>query len=319
MPASATAVSVVICTLDRPKELLSCLRSVALQTVTPLEILVVDASSDWKDHTLQYQQAVGQISLQHLAAKPGLTAQRNAGVQLSASDVVLFLDDDVILDANYVAAIRATFDLDPTGSVAGVEGEFTNNPYAHGRQAWKSRLWRWLFLQGGQTPKGGYMLRSGRPVYRSRSEGIVPVEVSCGITAYRRTVLQQFLLDEHLDKYAWMEDADLSYRVTRNHRIYHTPFARLAHYPSAKARLKPKEMAAMRVYNHCYLFEKNMPQTLFNQACFLWANLGTAIYQLLRGTKEEMLGLVSGYRRAYQISRNRVPRDAASGFARNRT
>jgi GT2 family glycosyltransferase len=262
-----------------------------------LEIVVVDASSSWDRHTLDYQQVARQISLRQVQAAEGLTLQRNVGVRLSQGDVVLFLDDDVVLDENYIAAIIAAFELDPLVCIWGVVGEFSNDPYERGPRAWKNKLWRWLFLQGGQTHGGGYMLPSGLPMYCSHSDSVVPVEVSCGITAYRHIVFQEFLFDEHLHKCARGEDADFSYRVSRKHRIYHTPFARLAHYPSPNARLAPAEMAEMSAYNHYYLFKKNLPQTIFNQFCFWWSNVGVVLRQLIGGRWEETLGLFRGYRR----------------------
>src|SRR5262245_7263786 len=116
-------VSVVICTKDRPEMLATCLESLAGQTRPPEEIVVVDASA------ARARDPVGRGVLRMpgcpvtvVPAAPGLPRQRNLGARATRGSVVLYLDDDVVLDAGYVAAIARTFEDDPTGRIGGAGG-----------------------------------------------------------------------------------------------------------------------------------------------------------------------------------------------------
>lgn len=298
-PHENLSVSIVIATKNRSDVILDCLKSLTFQSLLPLEVIIVDASNDWSEHTNLYRRELKQIFLVHEPSPEGLTMQRNRGVRLSQGNIILFLDDDVVLDENYISEIAAVFMHDPDNSIGGVVGEICNDPYERGWRAWKNKLWICLFMRGGQKRGGGYILPSGMPLYCSHSESIVSVEVSFGITAYRRTIFEEFLFDEHLEKYGYMDDTDFSYRVSRKYRIYHTPLAQMAHYPSPKGRISNVEMAQMRAYHHCYVFKKNMPQTLINKFCFLWSNFGLILLFLFRNTPQEWRGLFRGYKRAW--------------------
>lgn len=92
-PADATA-SLVICTRDRPEELVRCLASLEQQTRAPSEVIVVDnASRDGR--TRDAAEAVGVIYVRE--DRPGLDIARNAGVRAARGDIIAFTDDDVRL------------------------------------------------------------------------------------------------------------------------------------------------------------------------------------------------------------------------------
>ena len=83
------AVSVVIPTHDRPDLLLRAVASVLAQTVTDLEVVVVDDGSARPVEVHDDRVTV----LRHDTAL-GAPAARNTGVAASTGDVVAFLDDD---------------------------------------------------------------------------------------------------------------------------------------------------------------------------------------------------------------------------------
>lgn len=115
-PATET-ISVVICTRDRPDDIAHCLASLAQQSRTPDQIVVVDnASRD--DRTRQAALAAGVIYLRE--DREGLDFARNAGVAASTGDLVLFTDDDVLLDRDWVARMAAAFDDPDIGAVTGL-------------------------------------------------------------------------------------------------------------------------------------------------------------------------------------------------------
>ena len=101
-------ISVVVCTRDRPDDVKSCLRSLCYSRLRPLEVLVVDQSSD--GDTARVVGELGRLSplpVRYLRLDTaGLTKARNAGIRASRGEIVAFTDDDCIVDALWLDAVR---------------------------------------------------------------------------------------------------------------------------------------------------------------------------------------------------------------------
>src|SRR6516162_8840309 len=99
-----SAVSLVICTRDRPQELARCLASLADQTTSPTEIIVVDnASRDKRSR----EAAIAAKATYVREDRPGLDYARNAGIRAANGEIVVFTDDDVRLHPRWLERIVA--------------------------------------------------------------------------------------------------------------------------------------------------------------------------------------------------------------------
>jgi len=116
---SMTRISVVLPTLDRPEAIYNLLRHLEHQSARPLEIVVVDQSSAPDARLAAYAAGRPEVRLVRIPVK-GLPNARNVGVRHSSGDVVLFLDDDSIPDADLVR-FHAEAYSDP--AIAGVGGQ----------------------------------------------------------------------------------------------------------------------------------------------------------------------------------------------------
>src|SRR5207245_2927412 len=136
----------------------------------------------------------------------------------TASDVVLFVDDDVRLDANYVAEVLRVFEDDGAGEIGGVGGFIVNNPPHRARV-----LDRWFGLD---SEREGIVLPSGRNILVvNRPEGLLDVEWLSGAAAsYRRELLEREPPDEIGFPFE-AEDVDLSFRIGRHARLVVAPDA----------------------------------------------------------------------------------------------
>jgi len=94
-------VSVVLPTVDRPEAIYNLLRHLEHQSVAPFEIVVVDQSAA-PNARLEGYAASNPLVRVHRIAERGLPNARNVGVGLARGDVLLFLDDDSIPDADLV-------------------------------------------------------------------------------------------------------------------------------------------------------------------------------------------------------------------------
>ncbi len=98
-------VSLAICTMNRPVELGRCLTSVTASRLLPDQILVSDDSN-----TPELQSATAAVAGKHSAVRylegprKGLSANRNNCLRWITGDLVVFVDDDVVLDPGFLEA-----------------------------------------------------------------------------------------------------------------------------------------------------------------------------------------------------------------------
>ena len=130
-------VSVVIATRNRPDDLMDCLDSLVRQTVRPLEVIVVDASDEV--NTLEAFPSEYPFRLHHLRSLERSAArQRNQGADRAVGLVLLFLDDDVVLQATFVEEILKVLVADDRCRIGAVSGAISNCGYSH--PSFKNRL-----------------------------------------------------------------------------------------------------------------------------------------------------------------------------------
>jgi O-antigen biosynthesis protein len=121
--AAAPAISVVVCTRDRPALLRTCLRRLEQQQYPRFEVVVVDnAASTDAVRTLVDSLAGGPVRFRyHAEPRPGLSWARNAGITAATSDIVAFLDDDDEPDRHWLGRIALGFSRgSDVGCVAGM-------------------------------------------------------------------------------------------------------------------------------------------------------------------------------------------------------
>lgn len=103
------AVSVVISTRNAGATIVRCLRSVRAQTISDIEIILVDNHSS--DGTREL--AAPYVDML-LVAGPERSAQRNYGITHCRGEYVLVIDADMELDPDVVASCLAAVDGGPT-------------------------------------------------------------------------------------------------------------------------------------------------------------------------------------------------------------
>jgi GT2 family glycosyltransferase len=117
---SELRLSVVVCTHDRPDDLVRCLDAIAALEQR-VEAIVVDSASRPPCRDLVEGYARRLSALVYLREdEPGLSRARNRGVAAAQGEVVAFLDDDAVPRSDWARRIVAPFDADPRiGCVGG--------------------------------------------------------------------------------------------------------------------------------------------------------------------------------------------------------
>jgi succinoglycan biosynthesis protein ExoA len=299
----AVTLSVVICTKDRPDMLAACLGSLECQTRRPEEIVIVDASAtparDAVDGIVG-KCAVCRVAL--IAAPPGLPRQRNMGARAARGSVIVYLDDDVVLEPGYLAAIARTFEDDPTKEIGGAGGAQVPDPTP--REGFLRRAACRLFLL--DTYGRGIVKRSGCPDYVFSPRSRMEVEFLSGCNmAYRREVLDALSFDERLSGYALGEDLQFSYRVSRCWKLVLIPEARLHHRHAGGGRPVGDEHQIMAVYNRYLFFREHVAHGVFDWVAYAWSAIGAMLLSLRDPRGRGVRGATSGYLAVFRHLRHR--------------
>lgn len=101
--------SVVVCTYNRIDYLKKCLNSIFDLDYFNYEVVVVNDGS--LDGTVDYLESIGRKNFFFVSHKDnsGLSKARNMGVKVSNGEVVVFVDDDCVVDKNILKAYSQKF------------------------------------------------------------------------------------------------------------------------------------------------------------------------------------------------------------------
>ncbi|WXF90132.1 glycosyltransferase [Curtobacterium flaccumfaciens pv. flaccumfaciens] len=143
-------ISVVIGTRDRPDDLRRCVRSVLASEHDDFEVLVVD-NAPTTTATRDVVTSLADPRLRYvLEARPGVSRARNAGLALASGAVVAFVDDDVVVDRHWLAALADAYARDAdvvcvTGLVPSGELRTPTQRYFDERVTWARNTDRRVF------------------------------------------------------------------------------------------------------------------------------------------------------------------------------
>jgi glycosyltransferase involved in cell wall biosynthesis len=115
------SISVIIVTRNRANWLDEALRSLARQTRTPDEVIVVDNDSldNTREVALRYNDT---LNIKYFFEScRGVQYARNAGIENAKGDVIAFIDDDCEADKDWLKNIEKPFIKDPKIGVVGGE------------------------------------------------------------------------------------------------------------------------------------------------------------------------------------------------------
>jgi glycosyltransferase involved in cell wall biosynthesis len=114
---SPSAISVIVCTRNRPDYLESCLAALALQRYLTYEVIVVDnAPVDSLSRDVAERHRVRYV----VEPRPGLDWARNRGLAEARYGLVAFTDDDAFPDPQWLAELSAGFVAEEVTAVTGL-------------------------------------------------------------------------------------------------------------------------------------------------------------------------------------------------------
>ncbi|MFA4859286.1 glycosyltransferase family 2 protein [Methanoregula sp.] len=269
--------ALIIPTRNRPEILLKLLGSIQMQDVLPDQTIIVDGSdlpirsrieAFFPDNTIYVH-----------CFPPSLTKQRNAGLAHLDKNITLigYLDDDIELEPAAVQALLSFFETAPA-DMGGASFNIINVPP-------KKKLItfiRKLFLIDGDVP--GKVLKSGFCTSIFPMDADVDCNWLCGgATVWRRELFKTFSFDEWFAGWAYHEDADFSYRVSKHYRLAGIHSAKVTHNPPPFNKTKQKQLGMMAVINRYYFVTKNKELSVL---FFFWASFGEILINILQSIRD---------------------------------
>ncbi|APY09992.1 glycosyl transferase family 2 [Seonamhaeicola sp. S2-3] len=272
--------SLVICTYLRPQSLLELLHSIKAQTLYPNEIIIVDGSTNddtgilLKEHRFKHLKYF-KVDAEHI----GLTKQRNFGIKKVSvdSEVICFLDDDIILKPDYFEELISTYTKEPealavggyiTNEVCWEQSDEANSGNYFYYDGWKRKEPSRFKLRRtfGLLPdaKPGYMptFSHGRSVsFLPPSGKIYQVEqIMGGVSSYKKEVFKTMQFSTYFEGYGLYEDADFSLRLSKKGNLYVNTAAQLAHHHNKSGRPNKLKYGKMVIRNGWYVWRVKYPK-----------------------------------------------------------
>ncbi len=294
-------VSVVLPTMNRGEDMRDFLVALRAQTVPPDELVVVDAGEPVEGILREGLEGSG-IELVYTRSQPGTSSQRNLGIDLARGEFLFFLDDDMILEPEYIERSLEAFDLPLEPPVGGVMGSQINvppdSPMVRG-------IYRLFGISHTAPGDDGALYISGGVRWLADPSEVVPIPVAAtGRVAYRAACLEGERFSEFLPGYTFAEDVELAIRIGKRWTIVQQPAARVDHRHSAAGRVGYGERISRVMYSRFYFFSQHRQRSLRNLAAFAWSHTGETAQLAAVGLIKRRTGLspvVKGVAKGYRL------------------
>ena len=274
--------SLIVCTYCRANSLKRLLESVKYQTQYPDEIIIVDGSED--NETEFMLSHFHYKNLTYLKVKKedrGLTKQRNIGISISNldSEILCFLDDDIVLKSDYFERLLDTFNKYP--EAIGVGGSIINEDVWEKISTDINKKFGTYYYKGwGRGLGSRNILRKRLGLLSNRPPGIMPkfsngfsigfyppngethqVEYFMGgVSAYRKELFEQIKFSEYYIGYGLYEDMDFCLRASKLGQLYINTSAQVYHLHEESGRPNTFKYGKMVVENGWVVWKLKNPK-----------------------------------------------------------
>ena len=240
-------VSIIIPSLNRPKNLINTLKCVLRQNYKNYETIVIDQSDKIESELRKFIKK-NNIRFFHILEKNVANA-RNEGLKRAKGEIVLFLDDDVIFGPDLIVKHLQNYN-DP--KIGGIMGNLTN-------------LQRGRF-QIRKEPSQHVIRRIGyirwfdsRPIGNWSGGFKTEIQYMAGSNvSYRKKALEEVNgFDASFGKgFAFMEDCELAIRIRKiGYKLIFEPKAKMEHLQVNSGGTRQKNLLDFR-YWYCYNYSK---------------------------------------------------------------
>lgn len=273
----------------RSTALQTLLNSVNKQTLYPNEIIIIDGSLDRKTSELLKNNSYNNLKYVLVDdANRGLTKQRNYGIKMlsTASEIVCFLDDDIVLILDYFEKLIETYKANPDALAVGgyIANEVEWRKASGIESAEKFYFDGWERIEPSRFKlRQKFGLQPDTPpgflptFAHGRSIGFLPPsgktykveQIMGGVSSYKKEIFKKITFSTYFEGYGLYEDTDFSLRLAKLGDLYVNTAARLYHYHDEKGRPNKYKYGKMVIRNGWYVWRVKYPNPKL-KARFKW-------------------------------------------------
>ncbi len=287
--------SVVIPTKNRIEDLLSAVKSIISQGRLPDELIVVDQSVNDAADRLLLSLLAGYETIRYKyiynSALTGLTAAKNVAVKAADSDILIFIDDDIVLDTGFVGVLETVYGQYP--DLSGVGGVVRLPRHRH---VFLRNMIAPIF-QVGPFYDARNMLQYG---YKASAEVFPSAVLSGGLSSLKKEVFKYELFNEDLHGASPIEDMDFFLRASQRFKFALATKAAALHNVSQINKTGLRRAFESKTSGFYYIYKRYIPKTLFNAFAFFLKNVGILIDALMisamRFTCNPVIGVLSAWK-----------------------
>lgn len=207
-------VSVIIPTLNRHSVLTKTVQSLCEGEYVPKQIIIIDQTSIPIESSAFGSTNGIEIIIKHLNVASSSCA-RNIGINESSEQILLFCDDDILINNETLLRLYTEISKPQVGLVAAIH--YQDNLYFENRKtSWVKELGGTLLGMKKFWRKDGYVIKSNmRGRYSYSISTITNTDWAMGYFFCIKKSILSFMdqyFDEHLIRYAYAEDLDFTYR-----------------------------------------------------------------------------------------------------------
>lgn len=246
-------ISIIIPNYNGKKYLRDCLDAINKIEKLNIEVIVIDNAS--QDDDFQWINQYKNLYFKQLDKNYGFSRAVNEGIRLAKGEYVLLLNNDTVIERDFVQELVKTIDKDR--KIFSVSSKMIAY---HNRELIDDAGDEYNLL--GWTKKRG----DGQSVQGFTTERRV-FSACAGAALYRKSIFDEIgYFDERF--FAYMEDVDIGYRANiYGYKNIYCPEAKVYHIGSATSGSRYNDFKVrLAARNNVYVAYKNMPcvQLIFN-------------------------------------------------------
>lgn len=302
----ALTVAVVIPTKNRPSDLDAALGSILAQSVLPNQIILIDQSTGCDSERLarsrmakasEHVRESVELCYVHDISLSGASAARNRAFEEFRSRIVLFLDDDVVLEGDFIEELVRAYEMYPQAS--GISGIITNYAPPARSARYRAAIFERGPFHDDRQPVywKAELLKDSEPIRVTRFGG--------GLMSFKSNVIAGYRFDERLTGACPGEDVEFCLQLGRQAVLLIAPKVRLAHKRTLVSRAKDDWMHT-QVMTNWYLFFGHWNSGWKNRLAFAWNAIGyfpVLVYGSIRRlSMSPWHAFISGAKDGFRIS-----------------
>jgi GT2 family glycosyltransferase len=266
---------IIIPTKDRKYKVLKVLESISAQRCMHHKIFVIDQSRRSILSKIKYFSRSNKMNINYFNIYPqkGLVFAKKYALSRARSDIVCFLEDDLVLNKNFLVEINKCFKDNP--ATIGVGGVCSNSI--------ANNFWYVLFTQVFYLG----LFKDSRPwLTFVSSKNFLSCRqsetLSGGISAWRREVFKKaFFVPE--EGFHLLEDIHFCRKVASffGQKMRINLKAKVKHFPAVEGRARSGEFEKRRIEEYWSFFLYHQKKSL-DFICFFWLCIGLTIISILK-------------------------------------